>query len=235
MKAAEIAKKIFSLGLWANLLAMVLVVVLLCFGVKYGIDLYTHHGEKIQVPNVRHKSFADAEHILDKLGLQIAISDTGYVKTLPPDCILEQSLVPGQVVKSGRTVYVVVNASSTPTLTIPDVIDNSSYREARARLTAMGFKVGDPEYVPGERDWVYGIKCKGRLVGTGQRVPVDAYIIIQVGDGRRDLSDSVAYMEAEPVQHEETEEVIIDGDNPTGNEGGAEEIDEFEVVTSPEE
>ncbi len=235
MKAAEIAKKIFSLGLWANLLAMVLVVVLLCFGVKYGIDLYTHHGEKIQVPNVRHKSFADAEHILDKLGLQIAISDTGYVKTLPPDCILEQSLVPGQVVKSGRTVYVVVNASSTPTLTIPDVIDNSSYREARARLTAMGFKVGDPEYVPGERDWVYGIKCKGRLVGTGQRVPVDAYIIIQVGDGRRDLSDSVAYMEAEPVQYEETEEVIIDGDNPTGNEGGAEEIDEFEVVTSPEE
>ena len=235
MKAAEIAKKIFSLGLWANLLAMVLVVVLLCFGVKYGIDLYTHHGEKIQVPNVRHKSFADAEHILDKLGLQIAISDTGYVKTLPPDCILEQSLVPGQVVKSGRTVYVVVNASSTPTLTIPDVIDNSSYREARARLTTMGFKVGDPEYVPGERDWVYGIKCKGRLVGTGQRVPVDAYIIIQVGDGRRDLSDSVAYMEAEPVQYEETEEVIIDGDNPTGNEGGAEEIDEFEVVTSPEE
>lgn len=235
MKAAEIAKKIFSLGLWANLLAMVLVVVLLCFGVKYGIDLYTHHGEKIQVPNVRHKSFADAEHILDKLGLQIAISDTGYVKTLPPDCILEQSLVPGQVVKSGRTVYVVVNASSTPTLTIPDVIDNSSYREARARLTVMGFKVGDPEYVPGERDWVYGIKCKGRLVGTGQRVPVDAYIIIQVGDGRRDLSDSVAYMEAEPVQHEETEEVIIDGDNPTGNEGGAEEVDEFEVVTSPEE
>ena len=235
MKAAEIAKKIFSLGLWANLLSMVLVVVLLCFGVKYGIDLYTHHGEKIQVPNVRHKSFADAEHILDKLGLQIAISDTGYVKTLPPDCILEQSLVPGQVVKSGRTVYVVVNASSTPTLTIPDVIDNSSYREARARLTAMGFKVGDPEYVPGERDWVYGIKCKGRLVGTGQRVPVDAYIIIQVGDGRRNLSDSVAYMEAEPVQHEETEEVIIDGDNPTGNEGGAEEVDEFEVVTSPEE
>ena len=228
-------KKIFSLGLWANLLAMVLVVVLLCFGVKYGIDLYTHHGEKIQVPNVRHKSFADAEHILDKLGLQIAISDTGYVKTLPPDCILEQSLVPGQVVKSGRTVYVVVNASSTPTLTIPDVIDNSSYREARAKLIAMGFKVGDPEYVPGERDWVYGIKCKGRLVGTGQRVPVDAYIIIQVGDGRRDLSDSVAYMEAEPVQYEETEEVIIDGDNPTGNEGGAEEVDEFEVVTSPEE
>lgn len=235
MKASEIAKKLFSLGLWANLLAMAVVVVLLCVGVKYGIDAYTHHGEKVQVPNLRQKSYADAEHILDKLGLQIAISDTGYVKTLPPDCILEQSLVPGQVVKSGRIVYVVVNASSTPTLTIPDVIDNSSYREARARLMAMGFKVGDPEYVPGERDWVYGIKCKGRLVATGQRVPVDAFIIIQVGDGRRDLSDSVAYMEAERTYQEPIEEEIIDGDNPTGNEGGQDEVDEFEVVTSPDE
>ncbi len=235
MKATEFFKKIFSLGLWANLLAMALVLVLLCLGVKYGIDLYTHHGEKIQVPNLRHKLFADAEHIIDKLGLEIAISDTGYVKTLPPDCILEQSLLPGQIVKSGRIVYVVVNASSTPTLTIPDVIDNSSYREARARLTAMGFKVGDPEYVPGERDWVYGIKCKGRLVSTGQRVPVDAFIIIQVGDGRRDLSDNVAYMEVEPEYHEVIEEEVIDGDNPTGNEGGVDEEDDFEVVTSPEE
>ena len=235
MKITEVIKKVFSLGLWANLLAMAVVVVLLCLGVKYGIDLYTHHGEKIVVPNLRQKSYADAEHILDKLGLEIAVSDTGYVKTLPPDCILEQSLMPGQVVKSGRIVYVVVNASSTPTLTIPDVIDNSSYREARARLTAMGFKVGDPEYVPGEKDWVYGIKCKGRLVSAGQRVPVDAFIIIQVGDGMRDMADSVAFIDAPAPQHVEVEEEVIDGDNPTGNQGGTEEVDEFEVVTSPEE
>ena len=235
MKASEIIKKVFSLGLWSNLLAMVVVVVLLCFGVKYGIDFYTHHGEKIQVPNLRQKSCADAAHILKKLGLQIAVSDTGYVKTLPPDCILEQSLIPGQVVKSGRIVYVTVNASSTPTLTIPDVIDNSSYREARARLITMGFKVGEPEYVPGEKDWVYGIKCKGRLVSVGQRVPVDAFIIIQVGDGMRNMADSVAYMDAPESEYEEVEEVFIDGDNPTGNQGGSEDVDEFEVVTSPEE
>ena len=214
---------------------MLLTVAVLCAGVKFGIDLYTHHGEKIHVPNIRHKSFADAEHILDGLGLEISISDTGYVKTLPPDCILEQSIVPGTIVKSGRVVYVVINAAHTPTLSIPDVIDNSSYREARARLTAMGFKVGDPEYVPGEKDWVYGIKCKGRLVSAGQRVPVDAFIIIQVGDGMRDMADSVAFIDAPAPQHVEVEEEVIDGDNPTGNQGGTEEVDEFEVVTSPEE
>ena len=32
-----------------------------------------------------------------------------------------------------------------PRITIPDVIDNSSLREAMAKLTAMGFKLGSPE------------------------------------------------------------------------------------------
>ena len=215
--------------LWLNLLAMACVTVALCFGVKYGIDFYTHHGEKIRVPNVRNKSFADAEKILDNAGLEIAISDTGYVRALPPDCVLEQSIVPGTVVKSGRVVYVVINASSTPTLTIPDVIDNSSYREARAKLEAMGFKVGEPQYVNGEKDWVYGIKVKDKLVGNGQKVSIDALLIIQVGDGLRGLGDSVYYTSpsydddySSPTYQQTKPAEVDDLDEP--------EVDDFEQV-----
>ena len=231
MKTSTFFKKIFSFKLWANLFAMALVIVLLCFGVKYGMDIYTHHGEKISVPDIRNKSFADAEHILHRAGLQIEVSDTGFVKALPPDCILEQSLTPGTIVKSGRIVFVVINASNTPTLTIPDVIDNSSYREARARMIAMGFKIGDPEYVPGEKDWVYGIKCRGRLLVSGQKVPVDALVIIQVGDGLRDETDSVAYIDPIYDPFEETEEEEVK-EEPVTTENTEE--DEFEVVTGPE-
>ncbi|MBR6946142.1 MAG: PASTA domain-containing protein [Prevotella sp.] len=231
MKTSTFFKKIFSFKLWANLFAMALVIVLLCFGVKYGMDIYTHHGEKISVPDIRNKSFADAEHILHRAGLQIEVSDTGFVKALPPDCILEQSLTPGTIVKSGRIVFVVINASNTPTLTIPDVIDNSSYREARARMIAMGFKIGDPEYVPGEKDWVYGIKCRGRLLVSGQKVPVDALVIIQVGDGLRDETDSVAYIDPIYDPFEETEEEEVK-EEPATTENTEE--DEFEVVTGPE-
>ncbi|MBO4827096.1 MAG: PASTA domain-containing protein [Prevotella sp.] len=225
MKSGEFFRKIFSLHLWANLLAMALVVVLLCFGVKYGIDFYTHHGEKIIVPDVKHKSFRDAEHILDDLDLEIQVSDTGYVKTLPPDCVLEQSPEPGAVVKSGRIIYVIINSPSTPKLTIPDVIDNSSLREARAKLIAMGFKVIDPEYVPGERDWVYGIKVRGRNVVTGDRVSIEDPLILQVGDGKRDLMDSVSYIdpvypefEKEEDEFEEVLELETNADGPSSQE-----------------
>jgi beta-lactam-binding protein with PASTA domain len=254
MKVSQFFGKFLSKYLWGNLLAMMLFVVAVCFAVKYGIDVYTHHGEKITVPNVVHKSYADAEHILESLGLEVQISDTGYVKTLPPDCILEQSVKAGSIVKSGRIVYLVINASSTPTIAIPDVIDNSSYREARAKLTAMGFRVSEPQMVPGEKDWVYGIKVRGRNVTNGQRVSVEDILTLQVGDGMIDAADSVAF--ADPVYEEEEDDFEEIVEEPAEESTGGttttepakpatpakpaapkapatEEKDEFEVVTGP--
>lgn len=54
----------------------------------------------------------------------------------------------------------------------------------------MGFKVGDPVYRPGERDWVYGILVNGKPVHTGDRIPRDAILVIQVGDGTRNYADT---------------------------------------------
>ena len=121
--------------------------------------------------------------------------------------------------------------------TIPDIIDNCSYREARAKLIAMGFKVGPTDYIPGEKDWVYGLKSKGKLLHTGQKISVNDVIIIQVGDGMRDMSDSIIYAEPEDFYGEYSdslsEPVQQDGGMyiDPNNEG---DVDEFEVVTGPE-
>lgn len=121
---------------------MALVVVLLCVGVRFGIDFYTHHGEAISIPDVRHKSFADAERILKDAGLPVVVSDTGYVKNLPPDCVLEQSPAPGEKVKSGHVIYVTINSAHSPVITIPDVIDNSSLRGSHGQAYGYGIQVG---------------------------------------------------------------------------------------------
>ena len=190
--------------------------VAVCAGVKFGLDLYTHHGEEIVVPDVKHKVFSDAEQLLSNKGLDIQVVDTGYVKTLPPDCVLDQMLAPGSKVKRGRVVYVVINSAHSPMLTLPDIIDNNSYREARANLIAMGFKVGPPQYVSGEKDWVYGILVNGRHVVYGDKISVDAQLIIQVGNGMRNASDSVDFVD------------------PDFQEDDGGDIDEFEEVTEPE-
>ena len=90
-----------------------------------------------------------------------------------------------------------------------------------AKLTAMGFKVGQPEFVPGEKDWVYGILCRGRRLVAGDKVSVDDYVIIQVGNGLRDGEEEVGYVDQ------------VDGGSYEDSESYG-DIDEFEEVTSPE-
>lgn len=212
---------------------MAVVVVLLCLGFKFGIDLYTHHGQEVRIPDIRHKSFADAAHLLDQRSLGIVVTDTGYVRTLPPDCILEQFPEPGRKVKPGRVIKVIINSDHSPMLTLPDVIDNNSYREAKARLMAMGFKVGQPEYVPGERDWVYGIKCRGVNLQSGQKVSVEDMLIIQVGDGMRDMNDSVMYTDPDYYYESSDSSETSYPTGPASDVMPDGEEDEFEVVTGP--
>ncbi|MGP1468173.1 MAG: PASTA domain-containing protein [Hoylesella shahii] len=221
MKSSDFFGKLTSKYIWLNLLAMAIVLVLLVVGAKFGIDIYTHHGEAILIPDIRHKSYADAKQILANEGLLIEVTDTGYVRTLPADCILEQSPQPGDQVKSGHVIYVIVNSGNTPTITLPDIIDNSSVREAIAKLTAMGFKVGPPQYIVGEREWVYGATVNGRHVSAGERIPVGAVVVLQVGNGSRSADDSsIDYVE--PIYNNQQEA------------GGESEVDEFDVVSPSE-
>ena len=73
MNGKEFLGKFKSSFLWANLLAMALVIVLCVMGVKYGLDTYTHHGEEVSIPDVRRRTFDDAECILNSLGFNVVV------------------------------------------------------------------------------------------------------------------------------------------------------------------
>ena len=197
MEAKDFFGKIFSKFLLGNLLAMVLVVIALMVGVKYGLDWYTHPGEGIKVPKVEGMLFSNARTILVDEGLNVIVSDSGYNKQLPADCILAQNPGEGTMVKSGHTVYLTVNSPSSPTIAIPDVVDNSSYREAEAKLMALGFKLLPPQVIAGEKDWVYGILCRGRRVSTGDHVSIETPLTLIIGSGQYELDDEADYVEPE--------------------------------------
>lgn len=219
MNIKELARKIFSRYLVLHLVGMTVFIILLCVGVKYGLDIYTHHGEGIEVPSVKGMSYQKARLLLNEKGLTVVVSDSGYNKKLPADCILAQSPGSGTKVKEGHTVYLTVNSPSSPTFAIPDIVDNASVREAEAKLLAMGFQLTPPQQVVGEKDWVYGILCRGRRVSNGDRVPIDNPLTLMVGSGTYDESTDVDYVDSN-----------YDGDQ-TGTENG--DVDDFEEVTEP--
>ena len=104
---------------WINLIAMVIVVALVLFGVLKGLDIYTRHGEAVVVPNVKGMGVAEAEKMFRNQGLTCIVSDSSYVKNLPAGCILEHNPAAGQKVKEGRTIYLTINTLSTPLLVVP--------------------------------------------------------------------------------------------------------------------
>ena len=217
MNAKGFFKKVCSRFLLLNLLAMLVVVLLLCLGVGYGLDFYTHHGEGIEVPELKGMRYEKAHLLLEEKGLILMVSDSGYNKTLPADCILAQMPGHGQKVKEGHIVYVTVNSPSSPTFAIPDIVDNSSLREAEAKLTAMGFHLMPAQRVTGEKDWVYGILCRGRRVSNGDRIPIDHPLTLMVGSGTYDESSDVDYVDS----------------NNSSNGMDEGDVDEFEEVTEP--
>lgn len=195
MSPSEFINKFRSRYLWGNIFAMIAVIAVLIAAVWIGLNIYTKHGEAIAIPDVRHKSMTEARRILEEKGLNVEVTDTGYVKGLAADCVLEQNPASGEMVKSGHTVSLIVNASSTPTITLPDIIQNSSLREATAKLKAMGFKVGPPNFVEGEKDWIYGVTVDGRQVASGDHISVNKTVVLQVGNGLMAESDSVHYVD----------------------------------------
>jgi hypothetical protein len=178
-----------------NLLGMAVVVSVIVLAVTFAANIYTRHGEAVSVPNVCDKNFPDAEYLLKAEGLNVVVSDTGYNRHLPPGYVLHQQPAAGTKVKNGRVVFLSINSSQKPTLVMPDIIDNSSLREATARLKMLGFNVGTPKYISGEKDWVYGVLCRGKQIHAGERVPVDALIVLQVGSGGADEYDDLHYID----------------------------------------
>ena len=225
MTTKQFLQKFKSGYIWLNLALMALVVVAMVGLIAVGTDLYTHHGEVITVPDLKNKKFADAEKLLEDAGLIIVVNDTSYNRQLPPNCILQQLPLPGAKVKSGRIIFVTINASQQPTLTLPDILDNSSLREAQAKLRILGFKLGEPQYIPGEKDWVYGATCRGRSLVAGSKVPLDAMVILQVGNGT--LSNETILEVTDP-EYEEIEETETTQPEPAPVKV---EEDPFEVVT----
>ena len=91
MNIKEALGKVFDRYVVINLSAMLVVIILLCIGVGFGLDMYTHHGEDITVPNLKGMDVDKAERQINQMGLSIVVNDSGFNKTLPADCILLQT------------------------------------------------------------------------------------------------------------------------------------------------
>lgn len=174
-----------------NIGVIIVVALIICFGCMLWLDHWTRHGEITVVPDVKNLPYQEAASRLKSAGLNVELLDSVYESTTPPGSVLNQNPRKDAKVKPGRTVYVTINAFSPKMVAIPSLTDNS-LRQARTTLNGLGITHITERRVPSEfRDLVLGVIYKGTRLSPGARVPVNADIILEIGEGLAELPDSL--------------------------------------------
>ena len=166
-----------------NILAMAAVAVAIPFAVLAWLDDYTLHGKAIEVPNVCGRTLDEGAKILGDKTLGYEIVDYKYLKGAAENEILEQRPTGLSKVKKGRKIQLTLNSGKEPTISLPDVVDNCSLREAVARLRAAGFKLTEHVTVAGEKDWVYSVMMGKDTLKSSSEIPLGSTLTLVIGSG----------------------------------------------------
>ena len=167
-----------------NSALMALALVALGYIALLFIDVFTSHGQQVQVPDVRNMPLEKAIEILDDAGLRWEISDsTTFYENYQPGAVIDQDPKAKSYIKKIRIIYLSVNAMHAPIIPLPKLVDLPG-RQGMATLKAMGFKHVTMDSVASEMDGlILQVTVDGHNVAPGNPVSVNSQIKITVGDG----------------------------------------------------
>ena len=183
-------------SLLTHLLIMTGVSLLLIVLLIFGLDLYTHHGETVKVPDLRGKTLAEMQRILDDVGLKYEINDSTYSSTAIPGTVREVVPAPGSEVKSGRIIFIAINGFHQRLQTIPIYKDQSA-RQILSLLKGLGFESVEQRVVAGRYSGsvVKLETADGKLVEAGTQLRIDTKLILFVAGQAIDTLGLDRYIE----------------------------------------
>ena len=134
-QVAKIAAIVFLVGLTVS------------FSTVFGLSVYQSYfqiPEEVEVPVISGKELAEANRILEKAGLRLAIQESRHTTKYADNVIISQNPQPGRKVRQKREILVVVSLG--PELVdVPD-LKGKTLREARMVLSNSHLRLGKVTY-----------------------------------------------------------------------------------------
>jgi hypothetical protein len=172
-----------SKSFFKNLGLVILSYILLVGGLLFYLEVRTHHGEKIAVPNLLGKHISKIEYLLDDSGLEHIIIDSIYRPEFINGTIVKQFPEPTAqshiFVKSTRVVEVSVS-KRVRYITVP-VLINKSRRYAESILKNKGFRFLVSFKKSKDVGAVISQKYKNRLMREEVKLPYGSVIHLVIG------------------------------------------------------
>lgn len=163
----------------------------LLFGTFGWMNIYTHHGEALPVPDFKGLTLQEAEQLAKDKKLLIEITDSVFLPDKKRGSVIAQSPNPDFKVKENRSIFLTMNAFYPERVQIPDLI-GVSIRQADSYLQTFGLKVGKIKYVPDiGKNVVLKQNYKGKLIKPGTWIEKGSSIDLVLGKGETDEKATV--------------------------------------------
>jgi beta-lactam-binding protein with PASTA domain len=169
--------------LWVNIVVGLVLAIGVFAIFLLSLKWMTHHGRSATVPNVAGKNYEEARKILKKAGFDVEIQDSIYADTLKPLSVIKQIPEADEVVKSNRTVYLLISRAVPPIVEMPNLV-GYSFRNAEMVLTNMDLRIGDTTFKPDfARNAVLEQLYNGSTINPGTKIRKGSVISLVLGDG----------------------------------------------------
>ncbi|MBC7873284.1 MAG: PASTA domain-containing protein [Ferruginibacter sp.] len=169
--------------LWLNILVGILLALGIFAVLLLSLKWLTSHGKASTVPSVTGKKYDEAKQILKKAGFDVEIQDSVYVDTVKPLTVIRQLPDGDEVVKSNRTVFLIISRAVPPLVEMPNLI-GYSYRNAEMVLKNMDLKIGDTTFKPDfAKNAILEQHHNGLAITPGTKIRKGSTISLVLGDG----------------------------------------------------
>jgi beta-lactam-binding protein with PASTA domain len=169
--------------LWQNILFGFGFTIFLILVFLFMLNRITNHGEYLVVPEVKGKSYLAVQEELENQGFEVVIQDSIYVDSIAPNAIIKQFPEPEATVKVNRVIYLTVNCTVPPTITMPNLI-GMSFRNALLELRSLGLKMGDTTFIPDiAKNAVKDQLSEGVQIKPGAPIRMGSKIDLVIGSG----------------------------------------------------
>lgn len=148
----------------------------------FSINFYTHHGEAISVPDFSGLTIEQAQRMADSKDFKVEVSDSVHFQDKEKGTIVSQVPTADSKVKTGRTIYLIVNGQEAEKVPMPD-LTGISVRQATSDAEIFGLKIGKLRYVPDISTTVLEQSIKGKPVKANTLIIKGSTIDLVVGKG----------------------------------------------------
>lgn len=169
-KFKRLLQKVSNHFFLRHFIIAICVVIVIIYLTSLALNIFTRHGEKYEVPNLTGKTVAASAALAAEADLQLVVIDSLFVAGMEPGAILDQSPEPGSAVKSGRKVFLVINAVNPRSEVIP-YVTGYSLRLGKNILQSRGFTIDKLVYRSDiATNNIIGQQYKGRTITSSSNI-----------------------------------------------------------------